>query len=195
MNAWSATLIATALLVLPSRSRARARLAALLAPSPGRGHRAAAGVRRRAQAGPFRLAATWDILAACLRAGLPVATAIRVITEELTGPESAALGATADLLALGADPVAAWAPARACAGTAELARAARRTARSGSALAEVAEELAAQLRTDLADGAEARAQRAAVLIAGPLALCFLPAFLCLGVVPVVLGLAGRLTMF
>ena len=28
------------------------------------------------------------------------------------------------------------------------------------------------------------------LIAGPLGLCFLPAFVCLGIIPVVAGLAG-----
>jgi hypothetical protein len=30
-----------------------------------------------------------------------------------------------------------------------------------------------------------------VLISGPLGLCFLPAFVCLGIVPVIAGLAGR----
>jgi hypothetical protein len=60
-------------------------------------------------------------------------------------------------------------------------------------LAGAVADLAADLRARAADEAEARAQRAAVLVAGPLALCFLPAFLCLGVVPVVLGLAGRVT--
>ena len=38
--------------------------------------------------------------------------------------------------------------------------------------------------------AGAAAQRASVLIAGPLGLCYLPTFLCLGIVPVVAGLAG-----
>ena len=44
-------------------------------------------------------------------------------------------------------------------------------------------------RAALTDVAEARAQRAAVLITAPLGLCFLPAFLVLGVAPVVIGLA------
>ena len=43
---------------------------------------------------------------------------------------------------------------------------------------------------DAADAAGAAAERASVLIAGPLGLCYLPAFLCLGIVPVVAGLAG-----
>ena len=38
--------------------------------------------------------------------------------------------------------------------------------------------------------AAAAAERARVLIAGPFGLCFLPAFVCLGIVPVVAGLAG-----
>jgi glycerate 2-kinase len=38
--------------------------------------------------------------------------------------------------------------------------------------------------------AGAAAQRASVLIAGPLGLCYLPTFLCLGIVAVVAGLAG-----
>ncbi|MDO3640328.1 type II secretion system F family protein, partial [Mycolicibacterium sp. KC 300] len=40
------------------------------------------------------------------------------------------------------------------------------------------------------DAAGAAAERASVLIAAPLGLCYLPAFLCLGIVPVVAGLAG-----
>jgi hypothetical protein len=36
---------------------------------------------------------------------------------------------------------------------------------------------------------DAAAERAAILIAGPLGLCYLPAFVCLGIVPVVAGLA------
>ncbi|MEU4741125.1 secretion system protein, partial [Actinosynnema sp. NPDC023658] len=63
-------------------------------------------------------------------------------------------------------------------------------ARSGAALAGAAADLATEARAKVADQAEARAQRAAVLVAGPLALCFLPAFLCLGVVPVVIGIVS-----
>jgi len=141
---------------------------------------------------PLRLAATWDLLAACLRAGLPVPTAIRAVASDAPPGCADVLRRTAELLALGSDPVRAWAPALAEPGTEALARGARRSARSGTALAEVADGLAQRIRAAATDTAEARAQRSAVLIAGPLGLCFLPAFLCLGVVPVVVGLAGRL---
>lgn len=134
--------------------------------------------------GPFERAAALDLMAACLKAGLPVPTAIKAagISE---------LSQVAELLMLGADPNTAWAKALGNPATAALARAARRTARSGAALARQTAELAERTRAEARDQAEATAQRAAVAVAAPLALCFLPAFLCLGVVPVVLGLAGQ----
>ncbi|MFJ8959848.1 type II secretion system F family protein [Lentzea sp. NPDC102401] len=134
--------------------------------------------------GPFERAAAWDLLAACLKAGLPVPTAIQAVDVK-------ELSQVAELLKLGADPVTAWAAALDQPATALLARAARRTARSGAALARQTAELAERTRSEACDDAEAKAQRAAVAVAAPLALCFLPAFLCLGVAPVVLGLAGQ----
>jgi len=145
-------------------------------------------------ADPLGVAAAWDLLAACLRAGLPVPTAVTAVAGDLPADAARALRAAADLLALGADPVVAWEPAMACQHTAALARGARRTARSGTALADLVTELAAGVRASAADTAEATAQRAGVLITAPLGLCFLPAFVCLGVVPVVAGLAGQLSI-
>jgi len=139
---------------------------------------------------PLRLAAGWDLLAACLRAGMPVPTAVRVVAERMPG--GVALRTTADLLALGADPVEAWRPVAEVPRTAALARSARRAARSGTELAAVASALAEDVRLEASDASEARAQRAGVLVAGPLGLCFLPAFLCLGIAPVIAGLVGRL---
>ncbi|WP_343063942.1 type II secretion system F family protein [Haloechinothrix aidingensis] len=149
--------------------------------------------RGSAAAEQLDLAACFDLLAAGLRSGLSVPDAVLAITGVLPEQPAGALRATADLLALGADPGTAWEPALACEQTAELARAARRAAVSGTALAGVACELATRVRARLAEGAEERSQRAGVLIAGPLGLCFLPAFVCVGVAPVVLGLFGELT--
>jgi Flp pilus assembly protein TadB len=143
---------------------------------------------------PLGLAATWDLLAACLRAGLPVPAAVTAIADDLPADAGRALRATAELLAMGADPVDAWTPAMACPHTATLARGARHTARSGTALADVVAALAETVRDSAGDAAEARAQRAGVLIAAPLGVCFLPAFICLGIAPVVAGLAGRLSI-
>lgn len=101
---------------------------------------------------------------------------------------------SSDLLALGADADTAWSTSTSSDPASDpvcesLMRLARRSAVSGAALAQGVTELAEQAREDAAQAAAASAERAGVLIAGPLGLCFLPAFVCLGIVPLVVGLA------
>jgi pilus assembly protein TadC len=145
---------------------------------------------------PADLAAAWAQLAVCLEVGLPVAAAVGAAAAPLQGRAGAELRRVAGLLELGADPAQAW-----CAvengsgqdgsGLAAFARAAARSAGTGAALARTARTEGSRIRAALADAAEARAQRAGVLITAPLGLCFLPAFLVLGIAPVVIGLAGE----
>jgi hypothetical protein len=148
---------------------------------------------RAAEAGEDRaeLAACWELVALCLRVGLPVAAAVAAAAEPLEGPTGARLRQCAALLALGADPELAWHRAAESPALSGFARAARRSATTGAALGEVAQAQASRLRAEIADGAQARAERAGVLVTGPLGLCFLPAFLVLGIAPVVIGLAGE----
>lgn len=49
--------------------------------------------------------------------------------------------------------------------------------------------LATEARAERGRSATARARRAAVMVTVPVGLCFLPAFLAIGVLPVVIGLA------
>jgi pilus assembly protein TadC len=140
---------------------------------------------------PAALAAAWELLAVCLQAGLPVATAVAASAAGLDGDTGERLRRVAGLLALGADPASAWRGIEHRPALATFARAACRSAGTGAALAQVARAEAERVRSVLLDAAEARAQRAAVLIAGPLGLCFLPAFLVLGIAPVVIGLASE----
>jgi pilus assembly protein TadC len=146
--------------------------------------------RGRSAAGA-ELASGWELLAVCLEAGLPVAAALGVAAGPVSGPEGAELRRVAGLLELGADPAQAWRAAEPLPALAAFARAAARSAGTGAALARAARGEAARIRASLVDAAEGRAQRAAVHITGPLGLCFLPAFLVLGVAPVVIGLAGQ----
>jgi pilus assembly protein TadC len=141
---------------------------------------------------PLATASTLDVLAACLRSGMAVSSAAAAAATASAPPKLARLlRRAADLLALGADPATAWAsPAAGDRHVDALMRLARRSAASGMALAQGVEDLAARTRDDAADAARAAAERASVLIAGPLGVCYLPAFLCLGIVPVVAGLAG-----
>ncbi|MEC3955548.1 type II secretion system F family protein [Nocardia sp. CDC153] len=187
---WAALLAALALLLLPGRVDAARRLRRLRDPAPAGSTFGRAGT----EPDPLGVASTLDLLAACLRAGLPTAAAAAAVAAEAPEPLAGTLRRAADLLTLGADPTMAW--AQASAGVADdsvaaLARMARRSARSGAGLATAVAELAERRRGELEDAAAARAERAGVLIGGPLGLCFLPAFLCLGIVPVVIGLAGR----
>lgn len=132
-------------------------------------------------------AAVLDLTAACLRAGMPAAGALGAAAQVAPPVLAEAMRATAGRLALGA--AGAWSPLADAPLLGELAVLARRSADSGAALASGAAELAGTRRAEAGDAAEATAERAGVLIAGPLALCFLPAFVVLGLVPTVAGLA------
>ncbi|MFC6010128.1 type II secretion system F family protein [Nocardia lasii] len=185
---------AVAIALLPGRVAVSRRMRALR-PAPA-GHREENS--GTAKADPLGSASAFDLLAACLRAGLPMAAAARACAPTAPPVLRSALLRAADLLALGADAATAWERAAADAvGTAgadeveSLARMARRSARSGASLATAVGELATQRREAVEDAAIARAERAGVLIGGPLGLCFLPAFVCLGIVPVVIGLADN----
>jgi pilus assembly protein TadC len=185
----AAMLLAAALLcgAGPSTVRARAGLVA-------RPHRIARPSVRGVD--PLAVASSLDVLSVCLAAGMAVSTAAAASATSAPPLLARVMRRAADLLALGADPAVAWSvppdlPAGSLdAQTDALLRLARRSAASGAALAEAVAELATQCRHDAAHTAAAAAERAGVLIAGPLGLCFLPAFVCLGIIPVVAGLAG-----
>ncbi len=145
--------------------------------------------RSDAHSDPLATASALDVFAACLSGGMSVSAAAAATAPSAPDRLAAVLRRAADLLALGADPDAAWS-AQPGEDSHALARLARRSASSGSALAQGVAELAEQSRQDAGHAASAAAERASVLIAGPLGLCFLPAFVCLGIVPVVAGLAG-----
>lgn len=156
------------------------------------GDRRAEPVSRRPSADPLAAASALDVMAVCLSAGMTVCAAASATAASAPPQLRSILLRAADLLRLGADPDTAWSVGAGNADPASeaLVRLARRSAQSGSALALGVAELAERSRQDAAHAASAAAERAGVLIAGPLGLCFLPAFVCLGVVPVVAGLAG-----
>jgi pilus assembly protein TadC len=140
---------------------------------------------------PLAVASSLGVFAACLSSGMSVAGAARATAPSSPPSLADVLGRAADLLALGADAATAWSsPVTGDDHVDALSRLARRSATSGTALAQAVSQLADQSRLDAADSALAAAERASVLIAGPLGVCYLPAFVCLGIVPVVVGLAG-----
>lgn len=152
-----------------------------------------------------RLARHADVLAACLDAGMSVGAALLAVRSQAPGPEFTPgrdeedpvqlLDGVAALLMLGADPDRAWRSVQGHPDLASLAAAARRSAVGGAGFAEAVREHAVNLRAAGADASQRSAGRAGVAMTAPLGICFLPAFLCLGLAPVVLGLLSTLNLF
>lgn len=151
------------------------------------------GVGRRA--GPAGLAAAQvlDTFAESLVAGLPVADAWAAAAEtgdgDGGGDGDKDLARVAALLSLGAGPVA-WEPLRRDPAYGPVARQAAGQTRSGARLADGVRAQAARLRREAADRSLAASERVLVVVAAPLTLCFLPAFILVGLVPLVVGFAG-----
>ncbi|MGW2643937.1 type II secretion system F family protein [Streptomyces sp. NPDC001393] len=131
-----------------------------------------------------------DLLAACVAAGAGPVIAAQAVGEALDGPVGQALARGAAEVRLGGEPTDAWRRLAGLPGAAPLARLLERADESGLPAAGPAARLAADARAQWARAATARARRAAVLISAPVGLCFLPAFIAVGVLPVVIGLAG-----
>jgi pilus assembly protein TadC len=131
-----------------------------------------------------------DLLAATLKAGAPVDRAAAAVAEALGGPLGERLSAVARSLRLGAEADEAWDHLRRTPGGERLATAAVRSSASGAALAGALARLADDLRADRAVAVESAARRAGVLIVLPLGLCFLPAFILAGLLPVIVAVLG-----
>ncbi|MCE5292186.1 MAG: type II secretion system F family protein [Nocardiaceae bacterium] len=154
--------------------------------------RSAVAYEKKRSDDPLALAGAFDLLATALTAGMALPAAAAVVAKHAPHPLDVALRKAADLTELGAEASAVWAEAARHRETESLARLARRSARSGAAFANAVSELAEAHRQQVENLVRERAERAGVLIAGPLGLCFLPAFVCLGIAPVVVGLASHM---
>jgi pilus assembly protein TadC len=149
--------------------------------------------RRRARTGVADVPPALDLLAACLSAGAMLESALSAAATAFDAPVGPLLAGIARLSALGAPPEDAWSQALRDPVWAPVARAVIRAQHSGAALTEVLNRAASDLRRELRSQAESSAARASVHAVLPLGLCFLPAFLLLGVVPVVAGFTASLT--
>jgi Flp pilus assembly protein TadB len=144
-------------------------------------------VRRRRLAAGADLPVAIDLLGAALRTGAPPQHAASTVGEALAGPVGQRLTQVGAALSAGQPPDVAWALLAGIEGGGRVARAAVHSAERGSALASLLTRLGDEARAARAARAEAAARRAGVLVVLPLGLCFLPAFLLIGVAPVVLA--------
>jgi Type II secretion system (T2SS), protein F len=178
----AATVVKPGLAVLPLGVSA----AWLVAVRTARRRAAAQRLEARAAAAP----AVLDLLGAGLRAGLNPHLAVLRVAERTPDALRAELAEAAAVLRLGGTPAAALQVAADRSGLDELRAAAaalQAAERWGAPPAEALAARAEALRTRARLRAEAEAGRAAVRLAFPLVLCFLPAFVLLTVVPTVAG--------
>lgn len=142
--------------------------------------------------GALAAAADLELFAACSAAGLNPALASAAVAS-VSAPQSAGYWQqVANLLALGVPAQRAWEIMRKTHELKELAALAVTAEQSGSAVIENCLRLARQLRAEAKEEATTKAEKAGVLIALPLTLCFLPAFLVLGLAPVVISLGSQM---
>ncbi|WP_167585334.1 type II secretion system F family protein [Kineococcus rubinsiae] len=201
--ALAAVLLVLAVLAVPGRSSGRrgGRLAVRRGSADEVVPRARAGLRRpvRATPGPvLDVPLLLELTAAAVTAGLPPGTAVEEALAAvestrpgpLADPSAVALQGVCAQLRLGADPRTAWAGAGP--DLAPLADALLLSALAGAPAADLLLSAAGQARRERRRAAQEAAARLGSLLVLPLGLCTLPSFLLLGVVPVVLTLAGSL---
>ncbi|KAB1502885.1 hypothetical protein F7230_07795 [Corynebacterium sp. 320] len=153
------------------------------------------GVGRRAGPhDPTGAARVLDLVAAALRAGAPLVHAweLAVSTSAFVPEEDGShstVRAIPALLHLGAG-ASAWEQLAEDPFYGPIARMAAQQSTSGAMLADAMAHHAEYLRKLSLDKATEAAEKMLVVLAAPLTLCFLPAFVVTGLIPLALGLAG-----
>ncbi len=132
-----------------------------------------------------------DLMVACLRAGQPLGGAVEATAAALGGPLGERLAHVGAQIRLGADPDTAWAALGDERHLGPLTRAVRRATAGGAPVADVLTRLADDARHEARAAAAAAARKVGVQAIAPLGLCFLPAFVLIGIIPVIAGLAAE----
>ena len=132
-----------------------------------------------------------DLLGVCVRAGQPLRNAVETVAQSMGPPISDLFGAVTNAISVGMSDSEAWGVLRGDPVVGSLARDMARSTDWGTTVTDILAQHSADLRRQ--GGAERLAAAKAVGVKSvlPLGLCYLPAFVLLGVVPVVAaGLSG-----
>jgi Flp pilus assembly protein TadB len=151
-----------------------------------------AAVRRERDLARRDLPHVVGLLADALRSGQAPADALSVVAGALPGPASTRLAVVLPRLRLGVDPRQVWGDLASDPALAPLGRALDRAHRTGAPVVAAVERLADELGRSARAEVEDRARAVGVKAAVPLGLCLLPAFVLIGIVPVVAGLLTSL---
>jgi Flp pilus assembly protein TadB len=147
-----------------------------------------ADVRRHRDAVRRDLPHVVGLFGDALRAGQAPVDAMSAVVAALPGPATERLAAAVPRLRLGADPATVWTNLGDDPGLAPLGRAMARAHVTGAPVVQAVERLGEELARTARGEVEDRARAVGVKAAIPLGLCLLPAFVLLGIVPVVAGL-------
>lgn len=147
-------------------------------------------VRRSAPPTPVDAVLLLDLIDVAIAAGASVPRALAAVGEAVGGVQGDALTAGATALLLGAPWQSAWAGA--APPLAEAVSVLEPSWTTGSAPGPALRGRAGQIRRDRRTRSRAAAGALGVHLVLPLGLCFLPAFVLLGLVPMILSLAGDL---
>ncbi len=133
------------------------------------------------------------LFGAILRAGSAAGPALVDVAAALGGPVAEEFLLVVRRLELGIDPSTAWSavPDE----LRPLGRSMVRAHRSGASVVATVDRLAEELRSTRRNRTEVLARSVEVRAAAPLGLCFLPAFVVLGVVPMVVGIFSTMNLF
>jgi Flp pilus assembly protein TadB len=148
--------------------------------------------RRRRAATRSDLPHLVGLLAAAVRAGLPVGDALAAVCSALPGPAADLLAPLPPRLALGLEPAEVWRALDDDEALAPLGRTLVRAQQTGEPVAAALDRLAIELAARDRGETEDRARRVGVQAAVPLGLCLLPSFVLLGIVPWVAGMVDAL---
>ena len=132
-----------------------------------------------------------DLMASMLAVGSSLDRGLEVLAQSASAPVGAALTSVKTALDLGASWDVAWAAVPHTKGVQaaqELGNALRFAGTTGAPSAAVVTAHASQFRRRRNRAAEQRAAALGVRLVVPLGLCSLPAFVCLGVIPILVGL-------
>lgn len=151
------------------------------------------GVRRRREEVRRDLPHVVGLFASALEAGAATGPAIGLVCRSLPGAAADRLSPIAARLELGADPGLLWGGLATDPELAPLGRTMARAHRSGAPVAVAVSRLGAELADRARGEVEDRARAVGVRAAVPLGVCLLPAFLLIGIVPLVAGLAESIS--
>jgi Flp pilus assembly protein TadB len=133
-----------------------------------------------------------DLISDALAAGAAPSGALRIAADAAGSSAKEELAVFTSSLALGADPVGVWSDLSRHPQFGPIGRAFLRATESGASVTQSMRRSADDLRVADRTRREGAARAVSTKAAAPLGLCLLPAFVLIGIVPIIAGAAGML---